>query len=141
MTDRSPHLPEVPVEEAIGGACPSFVTGMDIIGRRWTGIIIEAIGRDCTGFAEISRFVGHIGDTMLAKRLRELETDGLIEREIIETRPVRVRYTLTVAGLALLPILEDITSWGHAYRTVDEPASTHPHHTTNPHHTELTEEN
>lgn len=139
MSDDLSRTPDLPVEEAVGGACPSFVTAMDIIGRRWTGIIIEAIGRDCTGFAEISRFVGHIGDTMLAKRLRELETDGLVERTVIESRPIRVRYTLTVAGLALLPILEDITSWGHAYGTVDNPGAAHTHQTelTN----EKTEEN
>lgn len=125
MTEHTASRPDLPEEEAVGGACPSFVTAMDVIGRRWTGIIIEAIGRDCTGFAEISRFVGHIGDTMLAKRLRELETDGLIERAVVGTRPLRVRYTLTVAGLALLPILEDITSWGHAYGTANEPAHTH----------------
>ncbi|GAB2529551.1 winged helix-turn-helix transcriptional regulator [Paramicrobacterium agarici] len=124
MTDRTSSRSDLPIEEAVGGACPSFVTAMDIIGRRWTGIIIEAIGRDCTGFAEISRFVGHIGDTMLAKRLRELETDGLVERTVVDTRPLRVRYTLTIAGLALLPILEDITSWGHAYGATENPTGT-----------------
>lgn len=138
MTDRTSSRSDLPIEEAVGGACPSFVTAMDIIGRRWTGIIIEAIGRDCTGFAEISRFVGHIGDTMLAKRLRELETDGLVERTVVDTRPLRVRYTLTIAGLALLPILEDITSWGHAYEAAENPAGTSDTHERD---TRTTEEN
>ena len=106
--------------EADGGACPSFVAAMDVIGRRWSGIIIEAIGKGNTGFADVSRFVPQIGDTMLAKRLRELETDGLIQREVIDGRPIRVRYSLTVAGLALLPILRDITSWGHAYSMTEQ---------------------
>lgn len=108
-------------EEAIGGACPSFITAMDVIGRRWTGIIIEAIGQGNSGFADISRFVGHIGDTMLAKRLREMEGDCLIERAVAPGPPIRVTYTLTVAGLGLLPILEDITSWGHAYSLAETP--------------------
>lgn len=122
-------MKEIPAhaEEAVGGACPSFVTAMDVIGRRWTGIIIEAIGQGNTGFAEISRFVRHIGDTMLAKRLRELEADGLLERTVAAGPPIRVTYTLTVAGLALLPILEDITSWGHAYSMAEsrESQTTH----------------
>lgn len=109
--------------EADGGACPSFVAAMDVIGRRWSGIIIEAIGKGNTGFADVSRFVPQIGDTMLAKRLRELETDGLIQREVIDGRPLRVRYSLTVAGLALLPILRDITSWGHAYAVTEQTAA------------------
>lgn len=99
--------------------CSSFLVTMDIIGRRWNAIIIKAIAEQCTGFAEIRRFVGHIGDTMLAKRLRELESDGLIERHIIDTRPLRVKYTLTEAGLALLPILSEITRWGRAYARVE----------------------
>lgn len=102
-------------EEAEEGACPYFIAAMDVIGRRWSGIIIEAIGRGNTGFADISRFISHIGDTMLAKRLRELEVDGLVEREVLGGPPVRVKYSLTVAGLALLPILQNITSWGHDY--------------------------
>ncbi|GAB3556817.1 winged helix-turn-helix transcriptional regulator [Spelaeicoccus albus] len=113
MSQTTPN--PVHAEEAVGGACPSFVTAMDVIGRRWNGIIIEAIGRGNHGYAEISRFVGHVGDTMLAKRLRELEADGLVERTVEAGPPIRVTYTLTVAGSALLPILEDITSWGHAY--------------------------
>lgn len=112
----------------MGGACPSFITAMDIIGRRWTGIIIEAIGQGNSGFADISRFVRHIGDTMLAKRLRELESDGLVDREVVDERPIRVCYTLTVAGLALLPILQDITSWGHAYALSEGSSSAGSHH-------------
>lgn len=121
----SDHESPVPTHhaEADVGACPSFVAAMDVIGRRWSGIIIEAIGKGNTGFADVSRFVPHIGDTMLAKRLRELETDGLIQREVMDGRPIRVRYSLTVAGLALLPILRDITSWGHAYATTEQTAA------------------
>lgn len=123
MTHAEP-APMVHEEEAADGACPSFIAAMDIIGRRWSGIIIEAIGRGETGFADIGRFIPHIGDTMLAKRLRELENDGLVEREVVDGRPVRVRYSLTVAGLALLPILRDITSWGHAYSFGEQDANT-----------------
>ncbi|PPF56486.1 transcriptional regulator [Clavibacter michiganensis] len=97
------------------GACPSFVAAMDVIGRRWSGLIIEAIGQGNTGFAEISRFIGVIGDTMLARRLRELEDDSLVVREVLDGPPVRVRYSLTGRGAELLPILQQIVLWGHAH--------------------------
>lgn len=116
---ESQQAPQGHTEEPTGSACPSFVAAMDVIGRRWNGIIIEAIGRGNTGFADISRFVGGIGDTMLARRLKELETDCLIKREVVPDRPVRVHYTLTPAGQALLPILQDITNWGHTYTRVE----------------------
>ncbi|MFG6476781.1 winged helix-turn-helix transcriptional regulator [Microbacterium sp. P06] len=97
------------------GACPSFVAAMDVIGRRWSGLIIEAIGQGNIGFAEISRFIGVIGDTMLARRLRELEDDLLVVREVVDGPPVRVRYSLTERGAELLPILQQIVLWGHAH--------------------------
>ncbi|SMH51058.1 transcriptional regulator, HxlR family [Rathayibacter oskolensis] len=124
-------------EEAEDGACPSFIAAMDVVGRRWSGLIIEAIGRGNSGFADIGRFVAHIGDTMLAKRLRELETDGLIEREVVDGRPIRVRYSLTPAGRALQVILQDLTAWGHAYALIENAPPASPQDVS-PQHTEQT---
>lgn len=107
------------------GACPSFVAAMDVIGRRWSGLIIEAIGQGNTGFAEISRFIGVIGDTMLARRLRELEDDLLVVREALEGPPMRVKYSLTERGAELLPILKQIVLWGHAHALAGAQAPQH----------------
>lgn len=107
------------------GACPSFVAAMDVIGRRWSGLIIEAIGQGNTGFAEISRFIGVIGDTMLARRLRELEDDLLVVREALEGPPMRVKYSLTERGAELLPILKQIVLWGHSHALAGASAPQH----------------
>ena len=106
-------------ETVENGVCPNFVVAMDVIGHRWTALIIAGIGREGAGFAEIGRFVGGIGDTMLAKRLRELENDGLVVREVMDTRPTRVQYHLTERGGELLPILEQIAVWGHRYSAAE----------------------
>jgi DNA-binding HxlR family transcriptional regulator len=99
---------------------------MDILGRRWSALIIEAIGRGNAGFAEISKFVGAVVDPMLARRLRELESDGMLTREVVDGRPIRVRYSLTVCGSELLPILRQINVWAHANNLVDLPDPQHP---------------
>lgn len=105
-------------DEAPSSACPSFLAAMDVIGRRWTGVIIEGVGKGYSGFGELKAYVGQIGDTMLAKRLRELESDGLVEREV-EERPLRVKYTLTPAGVALAPIMNDIIAWAHRFNVAE----------------------
>lgn len=122
MTARAPQAAIPPhSEEPPQFACPSFAAAMDVISRRWNGLIVQAVGTGCSTFTAIGGYIGMIGDTMLAKRLRELEDDGLIAREVIGGRPVRVRYSLTPCGADLVPILERITQWGHAHALAEGP--------------------
>ena len=101
-------------------ACPSFVAAMDIVGRRWNGLIVQALAEGCTSFSEIARYAERLSDAVLARRLRELEGDGLVERTIVDARPPAVRYTLTEAGVALAPILDSLTEWGERFTPSDD---------------------
>ncbi|MFC7579962.1 winged helix-turn-helix transcriptional regulator [Schaalia naturae] len=94
-------------------ACDAFVAAMDIVGRRWNGRVVQAMGAGCRGFSEIARYVEGLSDQVLARRLRELESAGLITRAVLDGRPPAVRYALTAQGRALLPILDALTEWGH----------------------------
>jgi DNA-binding HxlR family transcriptional regulator len=96
-------------------ACPSFVRAMAIIGRRWSGLVIQAMAEGCTSFTEISTYAEKLSDASLSRRLKELEDDGLIIRSVSDERPVRVRYSLTEAGVALAPVLDMLISWGERY--------------------------
>jgi DNA-binding HxlR family transcriptional regulator len=96
-------------------ACPSFLRAMAIVGKRWNGLIIQAMAKGCTSFTEISTFAEKLSDASLARRLKELEEDGLIIRSVLDERPVKVRYSLTEAGAALAPVLDMLTSWGEQY--------------------------
>lgn len=93
-------------------ACPSFVAAMSIIGQRWSGLIIQSLAKGCTTFTEISRFAENLSDASLSRRLKQLESEGLIIRTVSQDRPLKVRYSLTDAGRALAPVLNDITEWG-----------------------------
>ena len=106
-------------------ACPSFLEAMAIVGRRWNGLIIQAMAKGCRSFTEISKFAENLSDTSLSRRLKDLEGDGLITREVIDDRPVRVRYTLTEAGSALAPVLDALTEWGERY-AVHRPTGSRP---------------
>lgn len=88
---------------------------MELIGQRWNSGILLALGRGATRFTEILTSVEGISDRMLSKRLRELQLAGLVERSIIPSTPVQVRYVLTERGSSLLAAIQPLVAWGHTW--------------------------
>lgn len=86
-----------------------------ILGKRWNGVILGALGQGPAGFAELSRAIGAISDSMLSDRLSELVTVGVVSREVAAGPPVTVAYALTDAGRALDPILGELEGWVRNY--------------------------
>lgn len=74
-------------------------------------MILEAIVTGHVRYAEIKSAVPGLSDTMLAQRLRELEAEGLVEREVRAATPVEVHYRLTAKGQALAPVLDALAVW------------------------------
>jgi len=62
------------------------------------------------------RIVQGIGTKMLARELQDLETNLLVKRSVMETRPVTVKYELTPHGLTLQRIINEMRIWGRAHR-------------------------
>ena len=96
-------------------ACPGFLTAMNIIGRRWSGLIVQALAKGCHTFSQISCFAVGPNDASLPRRLKELENERLLVRIVADGRPPEVAYRLTAAGEALAPIPDVITTWGNRY--------------------------
>jgi len=89
--------------------CPIAV-GVDVLGDRWTPLVIRELMVGASGFNEIHRGIPRASRTLLAQRLRLLEKQGLVHREANERgRPGR--YVLTPAGHALTPIVWAIGHW------------------------------
>ena len=82
-----------------------------ILGKRWNGVILGALAAGPAGFAELSRAIGGISDSMLSDRLSELTAVGVVHRDVAAGPPVTVSYALTAAGRALDPILDDLGRW------------------------------
>ncbi len=91
-----------------------LVRAFEFLGKRWNGVILGSLSVGPTGFAELRRAVGAISDSVLSDRLTELVEGGLVERTVTATRPPGVTYGLTAAGMALLPILNQLTTWADA---------------------------
>lgn len=89
--------------------CP-IALGVDVLGDRWTPLVIRELMVGAEGFNEIHRGIPRVSRTLLAQRLRQLERMGLVEREVGERgRPGR--YSLTPAGDALTPIVWAMGHW------------------------------
>jgi DNA-binding HxlR family transcriptional regulator len=68
-------------------------------------------------FAELRRKTTGISDRVLTRQLRELETDGIVQREVFPEVPPRVEYSLTEYGQSLRPVTEAMCQWGKQHMT------------------------
>jgi DNA-binding HxlR family transcriptional regulator len=104
--------------------CPSFEGTLELIGRRWTGSVLQAAGQGARRFGEYRAVIEGISDRLLTQRLRELDAAGLIQRTVIPTTPVQVRYQLTADGQALVDALAPLAQWsmrrGSAPRALED---------------------
>ncbi|MDH6182030.1 DNA-binding HxlR family transcriptional regulator [Microbacteriaceae bacterium SG_E_30_P1] len=97
--------------------CRRFQASAETVGKRWSGGILMALYLGSTRFSEILGRVEGLSDRMLAQRLRELEAEGLVERDVIPTVPVQIRYALTERGTDLMRALQPLAAWGQRWGT------------------------
>ncbi|AKO92162.1 winged helix-turn-helix transcriptional regulator [Priestia filamentosa] len=95
-------------------ACPIELT-MHIIGGKWKGIILSLLSQSPMYYNEMRREIPGITQRILTLQLRDLEKDGIVEREETNDNPKKVLYYLTALGEELVPILKSIEKWGNAY--------------------------
>jgi DNA-binding HxlR family transcriptional regulator len=96
--------------------CPDFHAAIELIGRRWAGAILMALAAGPHYFGELTASVPGLSDRLLSRRLRELETAGLVERSVHGGTPARVSYALTEKGRALEPALGELEDWARAWK-------------------------
>jgi DNA-binding HxlR family transcriptional regulator len=102
--------------EAAGAVCPHFHHAIELIGKRWTGAIVCALTERPMRYAELGKAIPGLSDRLLSQRLRELEDEGLVERQVEAGTPVRVIYSLTVVGRDLDPVLSELKSWARRWK-------------------------
>jgi len=92
-------------------ACPRYERAIDILGKRWTCLILRRLLAGPRRFSALSAEIPDLSDRMLSARLRELEADGIVERHVSPGTPLKVEYALTGKGHALAPVVQAIQSW------------------------------
>jgi DNA-binding HxlR family transcriptional regulator len=95
--------------------CARFHAAIELIGARWSGAVLQALFTGSHRFADIRAAIPGVSDMMLTRRLRELETAGLVERRVIVASPVHVEYHLTQMGREAGPVLDAVIAWSHTW--------------------------
>jgi DNA-binding HxlR family transcriptional regulator len=99
--------------------CALYHRAVELVGKRWSGAILLVLMDGPLRFTEIRQLVPDISDRLLSERLKELETEGIVERHVLEGAPVRVEYGLTDKGRALEPAVRAIKRWARSWLSED----------------------
>jgi DNA-binding HxlR family transcriptional regulator len=117
------ELQDEPVADSGGQLCPRFQRATELVGKRWTGAIVRVLmPRPCRFNELLSRVTG-ISDRLLSERLRELESAGIVKRDVSPGPPVRVTYALTCSGHELEPVVSALEAWARKWIILDTPES------------------
>ena len=92
-------------------SCPVCRTA-EIVCGKWTLLIIRDLAEGRSRFCALERSLDGISPRTLSLRLRALEEEGIVERQTFPEVPPRVEYALTAKGRALIPIIEDMRTYG-----------------------------
>jgi DNA-binding HxlR family transcriptional regulator len=91
--------------------CPVCRTA-EIVCGKWTLLVIRDLAEGRSRFCELERSLNGISPRTLSLRLRALEEEGILERQTFPEVPPRVEYALTDKGRALVPLIEDMRTYG-----------------------------
>lgn len=94
--------------------CPVCRTA-EIVSGKWTLLVIRDLADGSRRFCELERSLEGISPRTLSLRLRALEEQGIVERHTYPEVPPRVEYALTAKGEALVPLIEDMRSYGRRW--------------------------
>lgn len=100
----------MPVDES----CPVCRTA-EIVCGKWTLLLVRDLAEGRSRFCELERSLQGISPRTLSLRLRALEDEGIVERSTFPEVPPRVEYELTEKGRALIPIVDDMRTYGERW--------------------------
>lgn len=95
--------------------CPTYHRAIELLGRRWTGVILRAMLSGEARFSDIASAVPGLSDRLLSERLKELEAEGIVSRTVVPSTPVRVDYALTEKGEALSEVILAVSAWAEQW--------------------------
>ena len=113
-------MTEHPSVKSIPELCPVVET-IRALGSESKLIVIRHLSMKGMGFNELLRAAG-LNSKTLSHTLKSLESGGIVVREVVNTRPFKVRYTLTAKGEDIGPVLDAMGTWGEKWlHTMDAP--------------------
>ena len=90
----------------------AFEFALDVVSGKWKGLVLWHLSHGTLRYGELRKKIGKITQKMLTQTLREMEKNKLITRKVYPVVPPKVEYTITEYGKRLIPIFEQLQSWG-----------------------------
>src|SRR5262245_30696091 len=95
--------------------CCPVETAIEIIGGRWKVLILQEVFRGTRRFSELQRALTGVSHRTLTQQLRELESHGILQRQVYQEVPPKVEYSLTPIGETLRPVIDVLHNWATDY--------------------------
>ncbi len=95
--------------------CPKFEDAFELLGKRWTGLIIRTLLNGQKRFTDISAAIPNMSARMLTERFKELENHGIVLRTVYPETPVRIEYELTEKGRELGAVMDQVQIWAEKW--------------------------
>ncbi len=95
--------------------CPHFEAAFEILGKRWTGLIIRTLLSGSKRFSDMQKVIPSLSARMLTERIKDLEEQGIIIRDVYPEMPVRIEYSLTDKGKDLEKTMDEIQEWAEKW--------------------------
>jgi DNA-binding HxlR family transcriptional regulator len=92
--------------------CCGLEAALDVVGGKWKPIVLYHLAPGARRFGELRRLVSGISEKMLIQQLREMERDGIVDRNDFREVPPRVEYSVTSFGVSLKAALGPLCEWG-----------------------------
>lgn len=92
-----------------------IASAMEIIGSKWTALILRDLSGGPKRFSELEKSVGTINPRTLSQRLDDLEKHAIVTKKSFAEVPPRIEYALTRKGEDLVPVLKQMATWGEKY--------------------------
>jgi DNA-binding HxlR family transcriptional regulator len=104
------------VDARTAEACP-LRDVLNRVGDKWSVLVVLCLSEGTQRFSALRRRIEGISQRMLTETLRQLERDGIVQRTVYPTVPVRVEYALTELGHTLIEPLAALAAWAEEYRS------------------------
>lgn len=102
--------------------CPKFEKAISLLSQRWMGLVIYQLLLGTQRFSEIQSAIG-ISGKVLSDRLKDLESQGIVKRQVFPETPVIIEYSLTEKGHAMEPVLKEIENWSQLWVPSEDDSS------------------
>jgi DNA-binding HxlR family transcriptional regulator len=106
-------------EQEEAPVCQHFQRAAELLGKRWNTQIIRALLSGASRFTDVRDAVPSLSDALLSDRLKELEAEGILTRDVTPSTPVRIDYRLTEKGLDLTGAITELAGWAERWAAAD----------------------